>query len=82
MINNIQERNELYFKVKDLLNTYGHKINNEKQFLLAYWKICDEVEISKEDFSTKSFLSAATNPSTLLSYKRLIESEEDYIEDS
>lgn len=82
MINDMQERNELYYKVKFIIDKYGHKLNNEKEFLMAYWKVQDEVVVDKENFNTKSFLSTATNPSTLLSYKRLIESEEDVIDDN
>lgn len=59
--------------IDKLIKNYGDKIHNDKQFLLAYWRIIDNVEMDKNSISTKSFLNSATCARKILNAKTMHE---------
>ncbi|PAV30328.1 hypothetical protein CIL05_07610 [Virgibacillus profundi] len=65
--------NNILTNVKYILDNYGEHITNDKQLILMYWKIIDEVEISKTFISTVDFLNLSTNVADILSGKILLE---------
>jgi hypothetical protein len=60
--------------VRQIYIDYGKdKINTDKKLLLIYWRDYDNVEITKEGFSTGSWLERATDPIVIIKAKMLLE---------
>lgn len=60
--------------VRQIYIDYGKdKINTDKKLLLIYWRDYDNVEITKEGFSTGSWLQKASDPIVIINAKMLLE---------
>jgi hypothetical protein len=68
--------NKIIKKVENLLDAYGHVIQNDKQLLLLYWQKIDGINITKESIPTKEFIEKATMPNVILDAKMMIEIRE------
>jgi hypothetical protein len=66
---------EVLDNIKQLYNTYGaQNITSDKRLLLLCWRDIDKVDVSKEHFSTSSWMSRATCPITVINGKLLLQS--------
>lgn len=62
MHNMIDNVGQLYAK-------YGNRITTDKQLLLTYWKVFDNVRMDKSNMSVEDFIENATSPKAILSAK-------------